>query len=75
MTENNHPFAIEVKAGETKHLCACGLSQNMPFCDGTHRGTGKKPVSHTFEKDQTAYICGCGKSKSSPFCDGSHSKE
>lgn len=22
---------------ETKWICACGLSKNKPFCDGTHK--------------------------------------
>ena len=29
---------VEVKVGgESKWICACGLSMNKPFCDGAHR--------------------------------------
>lgn len=30
------PHKLEI-AGETKWICACGLSQNKPYCDGSHR--------------------------------------
>jgi CDGSH-type Zn-finger protein len=40
------PIKIEVEkfprdaAGELKpmFICACGLSRNVPFCDGSHKG-------------------------------------
>ena len=29
-----------VKVGDQElHLCACGLSANKPYCDGTHKKT------------------------------------
>ena len=27
---------------ETKFICGCGLSNNQPFCDGTHKTTAQK---------------------------------
>lgn len=33
------PHKLEV-GGETRWICACGLSKNQPFCDGSHRALG-----------------------------------
>lgn len=72
MSWQNEPFEIEVKKGETKAFCACNQSKNGPFCDRSHKGTGKEPYVVTFEEDQTLYLCGCQQSKNRPFCDGTH---
>lgn len=74
VSPQNAPYAVEVEAGETYYWCACGLSNNQPFCDGSHEGTDFQPVAFTAEKTETAYLCGCKKTGSQPFCDGSHAK-
>ncbi|WP_419904573.1 glutamate synthase-related protein [Kiloniella sp.] len=68
----NEPFAIDVKEGETKAFCMCGLSKNGPFCDGSHASTDITPQVMSFEDDKTIYACGCQQSNKRPFCDGSH---
>ena len=68
------PFIIDVKAGETKAFCACGLSSNGPFCDGSHSSTDKTPNIVKFDEDKKVAACGCQKSGNRPYCDGSHSK-
>ena len=32
------PYVLSV-GGETQAICGCGLSANLPFCDGTHKIT------------------------------------
>ena len=68
------PYPVEVEAGKTYFWCACGRSQNQPFCDGAHKGTSLAPIKHTAEKDGKVFFCGCKASENSPLCDGSHSK-
>lgn len=66
------PYEVELEEGQTYFFCTCGLSQNQPFCDGAHKGSGFK--SHCFEAQTTGkvWLCGCKQSKNPPFCDGSH---
>ena len=32
------PKGVTLEAGKSYAWCACGLSKNQPFCDGTHNG-------------------------------------
>ena len=68
------PYAIEVEPGKTYYWCACGRSNNQPFCDGSHSGTDFTPVKYDAETSETVYFCGCKATKNKPLCDGSHKK-
>lgn len=66
------PIAVDLEAGETYAWCACGRSAKQPFCDGSHKDTGMKPVIFKAEETKTAYLCACKKTAGAPNCDGSH---
>ena len=68
------PIAVELEEGKQYAYCTCGLSQNQPFCDGSHQGTDFTPKIFKAEKSGTAYLCQCKQSGNGPFCDGSHTK-
>ncbi|MCI4460526.1 MAG: CDGSH iron-sulfur domain-containing protein [Acidilobus sp.] len=38
-TRGTAPYAIKLSNGQEFRICACGLSQNKPYCDGHHRLT------------------------------------
>ena len=68
------PYAVDVAQGKKYYWCACGLSQNQPFCDGSHTGTGFSPVKYESTEAKTVYFCGCKASQHQPLCDGSHQR-
>lgn len=68
------PYAVDVAAGKTYFWCACGRSQNQPFCDGSHQGVGIEPLRFDAQADETIYFCGCKKTAKAPRCDGSHNR-
>ena len=68
------PYVMTVKPGKY-WWCACGHSQNQPWCDGAHKTAGGGPplkVDITEEKEVA--WCGCKQSAARPFCDGTHKK-
>ncbi len=72
ISPQNAPYAVEVEQGKTYYWCACGKSNNQPYCDGSHQGSEFQPIAFEAEKSDTVYLCGCKKTGNGPFCDGSH---
>ena len=68
------PAKTQLKAGEKYFWCACGRSQNQPFCDGSHRGTGLTPVAVEVDEDKDAFLCLCKGTANAPYCDGTHTR-
>jgi CDGSH-type Zn-finger protein len=66
------PCSVLVEAGKHYLWCACGRSANQPFCDGSHQGTGVRPVRFEAEKKEWVWFCGCKQTGHAPLCDGSH---
>ena len=65
------PYIEELEPG-TYWWCACGKSQNQPFCDGSHKDTEFTPVKLEITEKTKVYLCGCKHSSNKPFCDGKH---
>lgn len=71
------PTKISVQAGKTYSWCACGLSEEITFCDSFHKkidGMPYRSLKITFEKEQDVWLCNCKQTTTPPFCDGSHKK-
>lgn len=66
------PYPVEVEEAKTYFWCACGLSNNQPFCDGSHKDTGFSPVRYDADKTGKVFFCGCKATGRPPLCDGSH---
>lgn len=73
MSYETRPWAGAIETG-TKAFCACGESENKPYCDGSHarKSTGKTPHVVEIAEAKNYAICLCGTSGDPPFCDGSH---
>jgi CDGSH-type Zn-finger protein len=69
----SHPLVKDLEAG-TYYWCSCGKTKASPFCDGSHKGTGKEPMIFTLTEKKQVALCNCGRTKTPPYCDGSHLK-
>lgn len=67
------PYVLDVEPGKYA-WCACGKSQNQPYCDGSHGDTDITPMITTIEEQTKIAWCGCKQSNNKPFCDGSHNQ-
>ncbi len=69
--ESNY-YLFDAVKGKNYAICTCNQSSNMPFCDGTHKGSGKSPHIYTAPTDKEVFICACGRTDNFPHCDGTH---
>lgn len=73
-------FKTFLEIGKEYLYCACGDSQNQPFCDWTCKSNkkGYKPLKFTFEDEESKIrgLCGCklNNPAKGPFCDSTHKR-
>ena len=66
------PKKVVLEAGKEYFWCACGRSQNQPFCDGSHTKTSFSPRKFSPAASGDAYLCMCKRTGNPPYCDGTH---
>jgi CDGSH-type Zn-finger protein len=49
--EQNHPYEVPEGTELPLYICACGLSKNKPFCDGSHRKTRDEAPGEVYVYD------------------------
>ena len=65
-------YKVVLKPNTTYWWCACGKSQNQPFCDGSHKGSEFSPQSFEVKEEKIYSVCGCKHSALGWLCDGAH---
>ena len=72
MSNKKEPNVVALKKDGNYAWCACSLSSNQPFFDGSHAKTDLKPTVFKAEETKDAHLCGCKESSNAPYCDGTH---
>lgn len=54
--ERNAPYEIPEGTKLPVHICACGLSKNKPFCDGSHRATRDETADTLYVYDDQGRV-------------------
>lgn len=69
------PIVVDEVPGK-KAYCQCGLSANLPYCDGAHsqHRTGIAPIVCEISAPGKKAVCQCHRTATPPWCDGAHSK-
>jgi CDGSH iron-sulfur domain-containing protein 3 len=70
-TSDTHPLVTTLQPG-TYAWCRCGRTHDVPFCDGSHEGTGIEPLEFEIAEAESVSLCNCGLTQNPPYCDGSH---
>lgn len=65
------PYVVDLEPGKYA-WCACGQSNNQPYCDGSHKGSEFSPIIVDITENKTVAWCGCKQGGNKPFCDGTH---
>ncbi len=54
--EKNAPYEVPEGTELPIYICACGLSKNKPFCDGSHKKTRDEEQGHVYMYDPNGRI-------------------
>jgi CDGSH iron-sulfur domain-containing protein 3 len=54
--ERNTPYEIAEGTELPVYICACGLSKNKPFCDGSHKRTRDEESAAVYCYDDSARV-------------------
>lgn len=68
------PQMEQLNEGKTYAWCACGKSENQPWCNGSHQGVEFVPNVFKAVETKMAAMCMCKMTNNPPYCDGSHTK-